>query len=303
MLPQILQKPEYGTPVAALSLDGLLVTCFDRDSKNWEVALVRDAHELEMVARSVNLKTGQIVSQSALGAIREDAKLIQFKVSGGSENHLKDFERGHFFFKDIKKFDRATEDDSIDYRWVIDVTSDLPHGKFVEVKKPADAVISLVTIPNALFYTKRVTQDTVFFAPDGADLTSDKNKLLFGRMNELIGAAIYALKPGNIEITYADTGKPVFPDFPMPFKEGFFYDISMINRDLAGAATQPSVGVYSEGDFLEMYELFKFDSNKKFQVFAPLASDDDRSDEVDCHGNDVGSKGGTAPQSLMSLIT
>jgi hypothetical protein len=305
MLPQVLQKDEYGTPVAALSLDGLLVTCFNRDSKNWEIALIRGGHELELVARSVNLKTGEIVAQSAFGPIREDAKLIQFKVTRGSENHLKEFERGYFFFKDKPRFDRTKEDDSIDYRWVVDAMTDIPHGNFVEVKKPKDEVITLVTVPNALFYTKRVTQDTVFFAPDGSDPANDPAKFIFGRMNELIGAALYASDPHDIEITYADTGEPVFPDFPMPFKDGFFYDISLMNRDpQGGGATHASVGAaYSEGDFLEMYELFKFDTDKKFQVFAPLAVDDNaNSDEVDCHGTDVGSKGGTAPNSLMSLI-
>lgn len=301
MLPHILQPQHYGTPVAALTIDGLVVCCFNRDLKKWELAFLRDAHDFQLSARRVNLVTGEIVAEADRGPVREDAKLIELNVSGGSNRHFEDFAQGHFRVK--PDFVRLQEDESYDYRWVVDATStEVTHGDFVDFAQTAsEQQISLVTVPNALFYTKRVTQESIVFARQGVDPATGGT--VFGRTNELIGAAVYASAPGTIELKYADTGEPVFPDFEMSFTPGFFYDIFMMNMDQGDDNVEPAPNTskhYLEGDFDCLYKLFDFDGNK-VQNFAPVDGDL-RTSQGDCHGTGMGGGGRAAPDSLLPLV-
>ena len=306
MLPHVLQPRNYGAPVAALTIDGLVISSFNQESRNWESAFLRGAHNFLIHVKEVDLLTGEIVRESAPTPVRE-TDLIKFVVNGGSERHFQDFSQG--YFKTKPEFIRLQEDDSYDYRWVVDVTSEIPHGEFVDLKRPADDRVTIVTVPNALFYTKRVTQDSVVFTLEGSDPTvaSDPNRFVLGRTNELIGAVLYAEAPGGIEINYVDTGEPVV-DFPMPYDAGFFYDISMMNMDLGGEngeGEHAGAGAYVEGDFNQVYKLFDFSTEHKFQIFAPIPPDsleDNRTLDGDCHGTGSGGGGGLAPHSLLGLI-
>ncbi|HMG76633.1 MAG TPA: hypothetical protein VK582_24365 [Pyrinomonadaceae bacterium] len=298
MLPQILQAPEYGTPVAALSIDGLGICCFN-PYRQWEVAFLRYGHEFLVTVRKIN-QSGRILDQSPATRVN-DLSLVEILVDDGSEAHFDDFPKG--FFKAAPGFSRS-DDESYDFRWAIDVAgSEVRHGSFLGfVESSQRASVTIVTVPNALFYTKRVTQESVIFAPTPSPA---ENGLVLGRTNEVIGAAIYAssaAEGGQILIRYAESGHAVLANFPMPYEEGIIYDISLTNMDQRGTKLDGSralSGAYTHGDFDRFYDVINV-SGPKQQIFAPPKSIL-RTDDGDCHTVGGGFTGDDLP-SLMPLI-
>src|SRR5205085_4566518 len=172
--------------LTSLIINGLAHASYNEENRKCKIVFLRGVrHNFLMLAKKVNLLTGEIVAESAPVPVLQEQR-VEFVVGGGSDSHLRDFAQG--YFKTKPEFIRLQEDDSYDYRWVVDVTSEVPHGKFVNLKPPVDEGVTLVTVPNALFYTKRVTQDSVVFTLEGGDPTneSDPHRFVLGRTNELI---------------------------------------------------------------------------------------------------------------------
>lgn len=302
MLPQILQPPQYGTAVAALSIDGLGICCFNRRDKIWEIAFLREEkHQLMLGIKEVD-RAGKIIKDVGTFGPLGPSKLIQFSVDNFSDVHLNDFPQG--FFRAAPGFSRDG-DENYDFRWIVDFVE--KNGGFKKLKKPA-FVVTIVRIPNALFYTKRVTTDSVLIAPDDST-DPEKDGTVLGRTNEVVGAALYAkpISTGQkfIHIQHAQdtttTPEPLVD--PLPQVPGHLYEISLTNLDTTKArADRAFVGKnYVKGDFQKFYEIMDCVNSTKLAIFAPPRGGI-RSVDGDCHVGGAGG-GGTGPDSLMDLIT
>src|SRR5437763_17170812 len=117
MLPHVLQPGDYGTPVAALTIDGLALSSFNEEQSKWEIVFLRGVrHNFLMLAKKVNLLTGEIVDESAPVSVLQK-KLVEFVVNGGSNRHLGNF--AQVYFKTKPEFIGLQVDDSYDYRWMV----------------------------------------------------------------------------------------------------------------------------------------------------------------------------------------
>lgn len=295
MLPQVLQPPEYGTPVAELLIDGLCICCFNRSLMEWEIAFLRDSrHEMEIKIRKVDLE-GRVLGEAQLQTPPVDSKLIRLTLDNGSVAHFDDFEKG--FFKALPRFSRAAGDDSYDYRWVFDfVGREAPHGNFRRFVK--DKVkVTIVTIPNALFFTKRVTKDSVILTlRDG----EPEDGYVLGRTNHTVGAAIYATSPGNIRLDHVGGGSLL--EVPLPHGPEYLYEISLTNMDITQPEFSPArrtLGEYVEGDFKTYYQVLEV-TGAEHTLFAPRRGPHGVIDG-DCHAEGVGHNGGNI-DTLMPLI-
>lgn len=297
MLPQILRLPEYGTPVAALTFDGLGICSFNNSLKAWEVAFIRDAeHELTVKVREVD-HAGKIIRDMNRIPIDASRRLIKLSVDNGSVAHFTQFNKG--FFRTPSASPSRLGDDNYDFRWVIDfIGREVLNGNFRTFNK--QMAVTIVTVPNALFYTQRVTTDSVILAPEGTERPEDFP--VFGRTNELIGAAIYARPPGMIKLEYAmPNGTPTgsVTEDPLPQVDGHIYEISFMNMDDEGRSRKV-VGSYAEGDFHRLYNIIGVTGARKYSLFAPRRYHL-LSEEGDCHMGGAGHDGGNLP-SLMELI-
>jgi hypothetical protein len=305
MLPQVLQPAEYRTPVAELNIDGLGLCCFNSSLREWEVAFLRDSgHNLEIKVREVD-REGKIIQELTNPPIPsgDTGSIIRLSVDNSSGTHLNDFEKG--FFKTLPRFSRAG-DDSYDFRWTIDfVGRNMPHGNFngliTKAEKPERVNVTIVTIPNALLYTKRVTRDSVILAPDNGQ--GPGGSPVFGRTNEVVGGAVYATTQGAIRLEYVG-GSSSIPTVTLsqPATAGNLYEISLTNMDVSKLETSQArvvIGSYVEGDFKHYYDVIKV-TGQKHTLHAPhrgLA----RAIDGDCHIEGVGHDGGSI-STLMPLL-
>ncbi len=299
MIPQCLQPPEYRTPVAALTIDGLGLCCFGKNysPKKWQVAFLRDSgHELEIKIRQVN-RQGRVIKYFDRVVVPRNKHLIRFYVAGGSDAHYDDF--GHGYYKTQTTFSRDG-DNSYDFRWALDfVSTEVPHGNFVKLIKKSDhpgrVDVTIVSIPNALFYTKSVTDDSVVVA---ADPNGPSQGTVLGRTNAEVGAVIYSATPGEIQLKY-DDGTPVLTH-PLPYVPDHLYEISLTNMDSAKLGTYKERILpdnYVTGDFHYYYEVIEM-SGPKHKLFAPRRPVYHRAIDGDCHIGRVSLADG-----LMDLIT
>ena len=323
MLPQVLKTADFGTAVAALTIDGLGVCCFNPDSAEWEIAFPRMAgHRFIVKVKQVD-QLGRIVRESEPTDVL-DIRQIQIQVDNGSQAHLDRFPEG--FYKAKPEFSRREDDESYDYRWVIDIAGyEVPHGPCQGLK--TGQKVTIVTIPSALFYTKRVTTEAVVLA--GATTNPEKDGMALGRMNEQIGAAIYTVKAngngagngnGALEIKDKATGDAILTDFPMPLQPGLMYEVFLVNMDEEGvqdlgpapegdpealgvvpppAALETFSEFYVPGDFHRLYDVIKV-TGTPHQIFAPPKSLL-RARDGDCHAVGLGHDGGNI-HTLMGLI-
>ena len=305
MLPQVLQPPEYGTPVAELSIDGLGLCCFNSSLREWEVAFLRDSgHNLEIKVKEVD-RQGKIIREFPNPPVPrgDNGSIIRLSVDNSSGTHLNDFEKG--LFKALPRFSR-TGDDSYDFRWTIDfVGRNMPHGNFngliTKAENPGRVNVTIVTIPNALFYTKRVTQDSVILALENVPLP--ENSPVFGRTNEVVGGAVYATTQGAIRLEYVG-GSSSIPTvtLPQPATAENLYEISLTNMDVSKLETSRArnvIGGYVEGDFKNYYNVIKV-TGQRHTLHAPhrgLA----RAIDGDCHIEGAGHDGGSTG-TLMPLL-
>lgn len=303
MLPESLQAGTFGTPVAALNIDGLLICCFNHGSgyKGWEVAFVRDGgHSLNLKVRIIDLR-GKVLAER-VQPLPCGLDFAELKVDNGSDSHYSHFPDG--FFNRPSSFSRRG-DDSYYLRWAIDfVGSEIPHGRFLNLVRKADqpAPVTIVRIPNSLFYTERVTHDSVIMTPQGSD-ENDARAFALGRSNEEIGGAVYSTRPGKIglvdkagNLVLGTDHNPILND---PHTQGQIYEISLMNMDVhktSGKRLKTLSGAYVHGDFHYYYNYIKV-SGDHYDLLAPSRVGP-RAKDGDCHGVMVSS----AVDTLIPLI-
>ena len=299
MLPQILQPSEYGTPVAAFSIDGLGICHFNRNSKAWEIAFLRDGHQLAVKVKEVD-RDGKIIRDVTPNPIPINAtsKHIRFFVNNASVAHFADFPQGQF--RAAPAFSRSG-DESFDFRWVVDfVGREVPNGDFRRFEN-SGVGLTIATIEKALFYTKRVTSDSVIVAPNASTDPEHDGRLL-GRTNEVVGAAVYAAQPGTIHLEYAATAStPASEILTLPYVAGHLYEISLTNVDENKyEPVRALVGNYVKGDFQNFYKIIGVTGPNTYAIFAPPRSSL-RSVDGDCHLGGLGGDCGGG-DSLLPLI-
>ncbi|HEV2915915.1 MAG TPA: hypothetical protein VGX92_21720 [Pyrinomonadaceae bacterium] len=311
MLTEVLRPARYNTPVAALTLDGLGICHFNPDSKEWQVAFLRKGHRLAIGVKQVSLE-GRIIRSFTPIEVDSSVERLRLTVDNPSEVHLGADEFPDGFFKAQPNFtieDRKTKDDSYDYRWVVDLINEVPHQfnrLLRKSERPREDQVTILSIPNALFYTQRVTADSVLLAPEpkGPD---DPESFVFGRTNELIGAALYSTQQSaGVTLVNEATNEPP-PGLPeMPAGAGRLHEISIFNLDgRAGGKLGPRprdlIGNYVPGD-LDLYYTV-IDAAPRHQLFAPPRSGP-RAIDGDCHlGGSGHSSSGSLPNfDLMTLI-
>lgn len=311
MLPHILRPPRYNTPVAALTLDGLGICRFNPATMEWQVAFLRKGHRLLIGVKKVNLEGRIILSHSPV-EVPPLAEHLRLTVSNPSSVHLSASEFPNGFFRDQSNFpsaERKTRDDSYDYRWVMDlINNEVPHQFNRLLRKGErhqDDTVTIISIPLALFYTKRVTSDSVILARH--DQTSEQG-FVFGRTNELVGAGLYSMQPAAaVELMDVATGVPL-PNFPaLPAVVGHVYEISILNLDARvrgklDALPRDVIGNYVPGDLHLYYAVMDAPPATRHQLFAPPRSGP-RAIDGDCHLGGAGHRGGSFPDlDLMTLI-
>ncbi len=311
MLPQILRPPRYNTPVAALTLDGLGICHFNpgTNPKEWQVAFLRKGHRLMIGVKKVDME-GKIVETTLFPVpIDTSVKHLRFDVTNPSDVHLGEFPEG--FFK-TASFDRKKGDDSYDYRWVLDLIHEVPHSfnkllRESERPEPALDKVTIISIPLALFYTKRVTTDSVILARH--DQTAQQG-FVFGRTNELVGAGLYSTeREATIQLMDVTTNPPTpLPIFPtLPPAPDHVYEISIFNLDARArgkldARPRDVIDNYVNGDLHLYYTVMDVAPPTKHQLFAPPRGSV-RSIDGDCHLVGPGHGGVSLPNfNLTTLI-
>lgn len=314
MLPQVLQPVRFNTPVAEIILDGLGICHFKQNAnpREWQVAFLRKGHRLVIGIKQLDAE-GRIVDTILLPTLIDArVKHLRWVVSNPSDVHLGAGEFPDGFFRDQSNFpginERKTRDDSYDYRWVIDLVNEVPHqfnGLLTEGQRPQEDKVTIISIPLALFYTKRVTPDSAILARH--DQTAQQGAVL-GRTNELVGAALYSTQPGaTIQLMDVVAGQPL-QNFPsLPAAPGRLYEISIFNLDerargkLDDRPRDVTQG-YVRGDLHLYYDVMSVPETTRHQLFAPSRSGT-RAIDGDCHVGGAGHTGGDAPNfDLLTLI-
>ncbi|HEV2915914.1 MAG TPA: hypothetical protein VGX92_21715 [Pyrinomonadaceae bacterium] len=293
MLQRILRPARYNTPIAALTIDGLGIASFQRSKQEWQVAFIRKRHNLEIEVTKLSLADGSTQTFTPI-KVPETLEDISFSVGNGSTDHFGEFHEG--FFKatpDFRHGERRTRRDDLDFRWVIDFLSEVPHGPFkklIRKRERRNIPVTVIRIPNALFYTVHVTKESVILAPEpkGPD---DPESFDFGRTNVEIGAVIYAkptAKGATIDLVDKG-GRPLgLKPFPLAYEAGHLYEISINNKE---AGFKAQISELTLGDLHEHYKIMEV-RGPRHRLFAPpnilLAIDGD------CHPIGSGHNGGTS---------
>lgn len=314
MLPQVLRPARFNTPVAAFALDGLGICHFNRNAnpREWQVAFLRKGHRLTIGIKTVD-QEGRIVEPVIPPTpVGTEIRHLRWVVSDPSDVHLGEGEFPDGFFKDPKfpNHDKRTLDDNYDYRWVLDVLGEVPHqfNRLLRIgegdRRPED-LVTIVSIPLALFYTRRVAPDSVILALQ--DQTPQQGFVL-GRTNELVGAALYSTQAGaTLRLVDVATGLTL-PNFPtLPAAPGRLYEISIFNLDERArgeAGDQPRTAIqnYVAGDLELYYAVMDVPPAMRHRLFAPSRSGA-RALDGDCHLGGAGHIGARLPDfDLTTLI-
>jgi hypothetical protein len=192
----------HAAATATIIMDGLAVCCFNKNGKHphWQVGFLHQPHH------DVNLR----VSTTAGDVIVDPkpltgAKRIRIYTEGGIRPDYENTFKGGFFDNGPvdRKVDPATVDETENFRWVVDLESDLGHER-VFLKKPAKPVV-LTTIFDAVFYNKRVTLPSphlFYVLPDGINPNplppEQLRKHLFGHVNDVVAADIVCEEGGRV---------------------------------------------------------------------------------------------------------
>jgi hypothetical protein len=302
MLPQVLQPARFNTPVAALTLDGLGICHFNRNAnpKEWQVAFLRSGHRLAIGIKQLDPEGRIIDTILPPTPIDPLVKHLRWVVSNPSDVHLGASEFPDGFFRDQSNFPGADErkmrDDSYDYRWVLDLINEVPHqfnGLLGEGRRLPEDRVTIISIPLALFYTRRVTMDSDILARH--DQTPQQGAVL-GRTNELVGAALYSTQPGaSIQLIDVATGQPL-QNFPsLPAAAGRLYEISIFNPDGVPKGElddrpRDVIQSYVRGDLHLYYSVMSVPEVTRHQLFAPSRSGA-RAIDGDCHLGGAGHNG------------
>lgn len=307
MLPLVLRPARFNTPVAELIIDGLALCCFSGGTGEWQVAFVRPAHRLKI---EVRLKTlSDVVVQTLTPfEVPMNLKDVRFTVGNPSNAHFRAFPEG--FYKATPDFppeERMTRGNDYDYRWVIDFDSEVPHGRvrrvFKESERPGMLPVTIVRIPNALFYTADVSRHSVVLAPI-PKAPANPESFPFGRTNKEVGAGVYATRTADGQIGLVDRHGRDVPGapFPLPYVADHLYEISILNMDVQSKiAADPKRlvgGDYVLGDLHFYYDLMEVDGPKHY-LYArrePRAIDGDCHPltlDGDCHPVGAGHNGGS----------
>jgi hypothetical protein len=318
MLPQVLQPARFNTPVAEFYLDGLGICHFNQNAnpKEWQIAFLRKGHQLVIGIKRLDAQgrvEDTILAPTPIDTPK-NLKHLRWVVSDRSDVHLGAGEFPDGFFRDQSNFpsanERHTRDDSHDYRWVLDLVNEVPHqfnGLLGEGRRQPEDRVTIISIPLALFYTRRVTQDNIILARH--DQTAQQGFVL-GRMNELIGAAVYSTQPGaTIQLVDVATGEAL-QDFPsLPAVPGRRYEISIFNLDdrARGKLDDRARDVnqnYVHGDLDLYYGVMDVPLATRHQLFAPPRTGAGaRAIDGDCHLGGAGQNGGSpAGFDLTTLI-
>lgn len=302
---------------ARLLIDGLAICYFNRISFEekpfWEVAFLRyKDHELKIkvdVVEQGSPDENEVYEREY--KISREVNTIDFIVDDGSSTQYETFKDG--YVRSPEKFSRACGD-RYDFRRVVNfVGEDLPHGEFFGMRTGRDSrvKVTLVRIPHSLFYTHRPTEDYVILAHKRR--TDLRNGFIYGPTNELIGAMIYASKPGGGKIVVgngaggdkcevtSEENKNCVIDLP-PLDKGFRYKIKMDNMDIKkrlredvaaeslSELTTPLPSIpdrlkiknYVKGDFYRYYDVINM-TGEKLHLWAPKRQLKEHNKVGDCH--------------------
>jgi hypothetical protein len=268
-------EPDKAT--ANVLIDGLSISCFNRQNGIWEVGYLR--HPLHDLILEIGNGFDAI-------HIPREAKVIKLETTKGLKpDYDKEFPDG-FFDRDPVK-DRKlnpgvlSQDEKHNFRWAMNLDQgvDIPHGAGT-LKRPENR-LTIAQISDAVFYTNRLSPDNLFLLPLSVDpamlSTAALDQKVFGKAADEIGAAITCDLDGGITITV--DGKPLMQ---LPHKPGNPWKINLKNMPAThhhggnhemGNVTASAADL-EQGDFQLYYESLAVSGEKHsfWGVKSPLLS-------------------------------
>lgn len=237
----------HSEAIARVTVDGLGICCFNRREKKWDLVFLRlpppACHELilrvEGHPQPVHVNPGE--------------GPISFETVNGR------FPSGfpHGFFDNglipDRKIEPTATDEIENFRWVLDLETDVPHG-FIGLKKPRPPIgLTRAFIHDAVFYTQGVSSRDLILVHDSvtANPASDPP---FGRTNNEISADIFCDPGGQVIIKLGED--ELFP--PLDHRPGNPWKICLTNLC---RALPPPVG-FGKGDFQLFYEVLEISGDK-----------------------------------------
>lgn len=269
---------DYGILVAKVTIDGLGICCFNTANKRWEVAFMQGEHEASVQVKKLGADGSET---TVLAPTTFKKEILDVSMANGSEAHYHSYPDGYFF---TESFSRK---EAHDFRWVIDfVGGEIPHGQFLSLKKP-NSPVTIVRIPNALFFTQQLTPYPVKLVPIGSP---SKEGFELGCVNEAIGAEIFAYAGGAITLLEKENEEDRGTSLggPFEYETGQIYLIELTNMDTDKAARQSKLmrqlnePALVPGDLHNYYEMIKV-SGRGYEIWTAPNEPSFFIRTADCH--------------------
>lgn len=267
---------------ATVKVTGLSVGCFNPDTRNWEVALIRHpCHEL-----SINVTTrfpGNISTQTRF-EVTDPGHTVYIETKEAvvpADNEV-------FFTRDpFDRKDKANSDEE-DFRWIIDLEKDFNEGAPIKQITPAHPITNLFVAHPRLYADgddKLDDMQLVKFAAGAGKAAAPEE---FGSLAETAKADIICQPGGSVTLRIEG---PMGVSLPLPHVEGATHEILIENicpEEGPGSTTRVK-GQPAEkpSDFKIYFSMFKPTSGDAFDL-KPKVPGQEGSDAV-CNNTFLGS--------------
>jgi hypothetical protein len=260
---------------ATVSIDGLALGCYNRDTDTYEVGFIHDDNHV--LALSITTPT-----------VGEETATIKFTLD---KNHrvFIDTEEGiapaEPFFT-TENFDRTTQpnqDNDEDFQWILDLDKDLNNNQPVPLIHAAVPSMTETRISKPMLYANNRR-----FVNGVLNLVNQQDKddkRLFGNLCEAIKGDIKCAEGGAVVVRIEG---PLRFSYRLPRIAGKTHQIVMENLCPSAAVGQPGF----RSDFTLVYTVVQDTSGKKFDL--KLVDDSHVPDGV-CNQNNLGKTGKLFP--------
>ncbi len=241
---------------ATVSVTGLALGCYNRATRNWEVALLRHPRHV----LNIDVKT----------TTPEGETKVTFQVDGQhnifveAENVI---EPETPLFMPGAPFDRQAEgNDPEDLRWLVDLENELNNGDQVVLRRPAFPVTEMYVSSPVLYADFKAIRDTQLIK-----MTADNATTPFGKLSETGKADIRCQDGGRVLLRIEG---PLGFNVPLPHVPGTTHQIEIDN-----SCPDPPLSPSGEpsSDFKLYYEVVKDTGGDKFDLKAvgegPISGD------------------------------
>lgn len=277
---------------ATITIDGLAICCFNHIEHVWDLAFLhKDDDDAE--PRCEHTLTLQVDGTTI--SLPDNPQQIAFEtINAQVPDYSGSFADGFFDAGPIHDRSEAptTADELENFRWVLDLEDPAEVAGVRSLKTPTTRP-TRVLISNAVFYTNKITSNTLFFFPYPVDpnglSTGQINRGLLGRTNDRIAADIFCQSDGAVVIKVDGVEQP-----PLNHRPGKPWQIVLTNL----CDREPSGGYrFEKGDFHLFYDALDF-VPPKLVIWgepvkqAPTSAQIDRvSGRTDCDTTRVGTSG------------